>query len=400
MRKTPAGGATTPLPRGIWALGLVSLFMDVSSEMVHSLLPVFVVGTLGASVVFLGIIEGVGEAAASFVKLLSGRLSDRIRSRKGLTVIGYAVGALSKPLFALAPSAAWVFGARVSDRIGKGIRGAPRDALVADLTPAPLRGAAYGLRQALDTVGALLGPLIAMAMMTLLAADVRTVFWAAVVPGTVAVLILVVGVREPGLSPAATEKTTDTAQPRALGRSFWIVVGIGALLTLARFSEAFLVLRASENGLTLGMLPLVLVVLNLTYSASAYPAGKLSDRLNRRVVLGWGTALLMMAQLVLAGAQSWPTVLAGVAVWGLHLGLSQSLVLSLVADTVPAERRGTAFGTFHFINGFAILASGVIAGTIWEVMGPAATFLYGAAAALLTLLALWLAAPPRRSMPA
>jgi MFS family permease len=277
--------ASPGLPRGIWALGLVSMFMDISSEMIHSLLPVFLVTILGASAVTVGLIEGIGEATASISKLFSGWLSDRLGKRKALTVIGYGLGALSKPLFALAPTPSWVLVARFSDRIGKGIRGAPRDALVGDLAPAGLRGAAYGLRQSLDTVGAFAGPLLAMALMALFADDFRLVFWLAVVPGLIAVAILVLGVREPAQARPLAEARVPIrwSELGRLGRLFWGVVAVGAVLTLARFSEAFLILRAEDTGLSLALIPLVLVVMNVVYAASAYPMGALSDRYDRRL---------------------------------------------------------------------------------------------------------------------
>jgi len=374
--------ATPPtLPRSIWALGCVSLFMDVSSEIVHSLLPVFLVTVLGASVATVGLIEGIGEATASVSKLFSGWLSDRLGRRKALAVIGYGLGALSKPLFALAPNASWVLAARFSDRVGKGIRGAPRDALVGDLAPPELRGAAYGLRQSLDTAGAFAGPLLAMILMALLADDFRLVFWIAVVPGVIAVAILVLAVREP---PATRPRGEARALIRwidlgRLGGRFWGVVGVGAVLTLARFSEAFLILRAQGAGLPLALVPLVLVVMNVVYAASAYPMGVLSDRLDRRLVLAAGFLVLILADIVLAFAPGIRVVMIGVALWGLHMGMTQGLLAALVVDTVPTERRGAAFGLFHFASGLALLLASVVAGVLWELIGPSATFLAGAA---------------------
>lgn len=373
--------ASPGLPRGIWALGFVSMFMDISSEMIHGLLPVFLVTVLGASAVMVGLIEGIGEATASFSKLFSGWLSDRLGKRKALTVIGYGLGTLSKPLFALAPTPFWVLVARFSDRVGKGIRGAPRDALVGDLAPPGLRGTAYGLRQSLDTVGAFAGPLLAMVLMVLFADDFRLVFWIAVVPGLVAVAILVLGVREPAQArPSAGARVP--VRWYALGRLgglFWGVVCVGAMLTLARFSEAFLILRAEGAGLPLAFVPLVLVVMNVVYAASAYPMGALSDRYDRRLVLGAGFVVLILADVVLAFAPGIWTVFLGIGLWGLHMGMTQGLLAALVADTAPIDLRGTAFGLFNLASGVALLLASLIAGLLWELIGPSATFLAGAA---------------------
>jgi len=375
----PAAGPRG-LPRSIWALGLVSLFMDISSEMIHALLPVFLVSSLGASAVAVGLIEGIGEATASITRLFSGWLSDRIGKRKALTVIGYGLGALSKPLFALAPTAGWVLAARFSDRLGKGIRGAPRDALVGDLAPPGMRGAAYGLRQSLDTIGAFAGPLLAIALMALTADNFRAVFWIAVIPGLVAVAILVIAVREPPQSApqAARGAPIHWRELGALGGAFWGVVAVGSVLTLARFSEAFLVLRAHDTGLPLALAPAVLVVMNVVYAVSAYPMGALSDRADRRVILAAGFAVLIAADIALALAPGVPTALLGVALWGLHMGMTQGLLAALVAETAPAMQRGTAFGIFHLVSGVALLAASGLAGLLWATIGPAATFYAGA----------------------
>ena len=354
--------------------------MDVSSEMIHGLLPVFLVSVLGASAVALGIVEGVAESTASITKLFSGALSDRLGRRKLLTGLGYALGAASKPLFAVAPSVAWVMAARFSDRIGKGVRGAPRDALVADITPAHLRGAAYGLRQALDTVGAFLGPLLAVTLMYATRNDFRLVFWLAVLPALVSVAVLVFGVAEPHPSPR-TEAERSAPLFAGIGRlagGYWLVVGIGAVLTLARFSEAFLVLRVTSLGLPLALAPLVLVVMNVLYAGSSYPMGALSDSVDRRLVVAVGFGVLVFADVVLAMAAGPWVALLGVALWGLHLGMTQGLLGALVADTAPESLRGTAFGVFHLVSGIALLIASVLAGVLWERLGAPATFLAGA----------------------
>jgi MFS family permease len=376
------------LPRSIWALGFVSMFMDISSEMVHGLLPVFLTTVLGASTEIVGLIEGIGEATASISKLFSGWISDYLGKRKALTIIGYALGALSKPIFALAPTTSWVLAARFSDRVGKGIRGAPRDALVGDLAPAELRGAAYGLRQSLDTVGAFTGPLLAIALMAMFEDDFRLVFWLAVIPGLIAVAVLAFGVREPTQGKPVTRARTPIrwAELGQLDGLFWGIVSVGAVLTLARFSEAFLVLRARDVGLSLALVPLVLVVMNIVYAASAYPMGVLSDRLDRRLMLAAGFAVLIVADITLAFAPGIWIVMLGVGLWGLHMGTTQGLLAALVADVAPETLRGTAFGLFNFVSGITLLPASLIAGLLWELVGPSATFLAGAAFTALGLL--------------
>lgn len=380
-------GTGPNLPRSIWALGFVSMFMDISSEMIHGLLPVFLVTALNASAQTVGAIEGIGEATASISKLFSGWISDRIGKRKSLTLLGYGVGALSKPLFAAAPSVAWVLLARFSDRIGKGIRGAPRDALVGDLVPRELRGKAYGLRQSLDTVGAFLGPLLAIALMAVFNNDFRLIFWLAIIPGLMSVTILALGVEEPAVPRQVreTQATIRWNEFRLLGRPFWAVVVLGAVLTLARFSEAFLILRAEGAGLPVALAPLVLVVMNIVYSASAYPAGVLSDRLDREHMLAAGFFVLVVADAVLALGPGIGAVMLGVGLWGLHMGLTQGLLAALVADTAPAALRGTAFGLFNLVSGIALLLASLIAGVLWQVVGPYATFVAGAGFTLIGL---------------
>lgn len=378
------------VPRGVWALGFVSMFMDISSEMIHSLLPVFLVGTLGASVVVVGLIEGVAEATASISKLFSGWLSDRLGKRKLLAVIGYGLGALTKPVFPLAITPFEVLGARFADRIGKGIRGAPRDALVADITPPGVRGAAFGLRQGLDTIGAFTGPLVAMGLMVLFANDIRSVFAWAVVPAGIAVLLLVVGVEEPRRATTSGQRppVIRWSDARGMGQAFWSVVAVGVVFTMARFSEAFLVLRAQDVGLAVALVPVVMVLMNLVYAAVAAPAGSLSDRIDRRILLAMGLAVLVVADVVLAVLPSVSGVLLGVGLWGLHMGLTQGVLAALVADAAPDHLRGTAFGVFNLASGVAMLAASVLAGGLWAGFGPSATFVAGAAFAGLAALGL------------
>jgi len=379
----------TKIPAGIWVLGFVSMLMDISSEMIHSLLPLFMVGTLGASALAVGLIEGLAESTALIVKVFSGMLSDWLGKRKGLAVFGYALGALTKPLFAIAPGIGVVMTARLLDRIGKGVRGAPRDALVADIAPPEIRGAAFGLRQSLDTVGAFLGPLLAVGLMLLWADDFRAVFWVAVVPGLLAVVLLLLGVHEP--ERHGGEKRTNPIRPenlKRLGGAYWWVVGVGAVFTLARFSEAFLVLRAQQSGIAVALVPLVMVAMNLIYAASAYPFGMLSDRMNHKTLLALGLVVLIGADLVLALDGHWITVVAGVALWGVHMGMTQGLLATMVAGTAPADLRGTAFGFFNLVSGIAMLIASVVAGLLWDQLGASFTFYAGAVFSGIALLGL------------
>lgn len=379
------------LPRTIWILGLASFAMDLSSEMIHSLLPVFLVSVLGTSAEALGLIEGIAEATASIAKVFSGVWSDRLGRRKPLVIFGYGLAALAKPLFPLATSAGAVLLARFADRLGKGVRGAPRDALVADVTPREQRGAAYGLRQALDTLGAVLGPLVAIALMTALAGNIHDVFWFAVLPAWAAVALLVFGIEEPRqhADDRPRRSLPHRAELRQLSAAYWSVVAIGAVFTLARFSEAFLILRSYDAGLSLSWTPLTLVVMNLTYVVSAYPVGKLSDRIGRVGLLAWGLVILIVADVILALSTQLAATLAGIAIWGLHLGLTQGLLSALVADTAPAPLRGSAFGVFNLVCGVATLVASAFAGFLWKASGPSATFFASAAftaAALVGLL--------------
>jgi MFS family permease len=377
------------IPRGVWILGFVSLLMDISSEMIHSLLPLFLVTVLGSNVLAVGVIDGIAESTALIVKIFSGTLSDYLGKRKGLAVFGYALGALTKPMFAIATGAGMVLSARVIDRIGKGIRGAPRDALVADTTPAHLRGAAFGLRQSLDTVGAFVGPLLAVALMLLWANNFRAVFAVAIVPGLLAVFLLLVGVHEPERKDNANRSNPIRRDSvRRLRASYWWVVGVGAVFTLARFSEAFLVLRAQQTGVPIALVPLVMVAMNIIYAATAYPFGKLSDRLDHGSLLVVGLVVLCAADLVLAIGADWRLCLAGVALWGVHMGITQGLLAAMVADTAPEDLRGTAFGFFNLVSGAAMLLASALAGVLWDRFGASATFHTGAGFCVLSLLVL------------
>jgi MFS family permease len=387
---------TKGIPRSIWALGLVSLLMDVSSELIHSLLPVFMFTALGMGIFTIGLIEGAAQATALIVKIFSGALSDYWGKRKPLAMLGYGLAAASKPLFALATGAGLVVAARLTDRVGKGIRGAPRDALVADLAPPELRGAAFGLRQSLDTVGAFLGPLLAMGLMLLWANDFRTVFWVGTVPAFFSVGLLFFGVHEPerrsGGEPVNPIRRENL---RRLSPAYWWVVGIGAVFTLARFSEAFLVLRAQQGGLPLALTPLVLIGMYVIYSVSAYPFGKLSDSMNHAKLLAWGLAMLIGADAALACGNQGGWVWGGIALWGLHMGMTQGLLATMVADTAPADLRGTAYGFFNLVNGLGMLLASVLAGLLWDQLGASFTFLAGAVFSALALAAIILRSSDR-----
>jgi MFS family permease len=388
------------LPKSVWALGLVSLLMDTSSELVHSLLPVFMSTVLGASMLTIGFVEGIAEATASAARVLSGAFSDHLRKRKPLVVLGYGLSAVTKPLFPLASTIGWVFGARFADRVGKGIRGAPRDALLADIVPAAGRGAAYGLRQALDSVGAFLGPLLALGFMVLLSGDIESVLWVAVIPAVLAVAVLVFGVSEPGRRevPVRARRGFSRNAVSALPRPYWGVVTIGAMFTLARFSEAFLVLRAQNVGLPLTLVPLTLIVMNVSYALAAYPSGRAADRVSAHRLFLAGLAVLITSDACLALADSPWLAMPGAALWGLHMGLTQGLLSKRVADTSPASLHGTAFGIFHLVTGAAVLLASVIAGALWSRVGPAATF--SASAIFATIVAVSLLAGRRNRAPA
>jgi MFS family permease len=386
MTPTPRPSVLRQIPSGIWVLGFVSLLMDIASEMIHSLLPLFMVSVLGASALTVGVIEGAAESTALIVKIFSGALSDYLGRRKGLAIFGYALGAFTKPLFAIAPTAGIVLTARLLDRVGKGVRGAPRDALVADITPPELRGAAFGLRQSLDTVGAFLGPLLAAGLMLLWADDFRAVFWVAVVPGLLSVALLTLGLREPH-AHAGPHRTNPIRRSnlKRLDPAYWWVVVIGAVFTLARFSEAFLVLRAQQGGIPVALVPLVMVAMNVVYALTAYPFGKLSDRVSHTALLALGLAVLIAADLILGMFGHWGVVIAGVVLWGIHMGITQGLLATMVADTAPADLRGTAYGMFNLVSGLAMLMASALAGLLWDRAGPAATFHAGAVFCVLAL---------------
>ncbi|PWE49609.1 MFS transporter [Thioclava sp. NG1] len=388
--ETPTGKRGRGLPMGIWALGFVSLFMDVSSEMIHALLPVYLMTGLGATALAVGVIEGIAEATAAITKVFSGALSDRIGRRKELAALGYGLAAVTKPIFPLAPTFDWLVAARFIDRVGKGIRGAPRDALIADLAPGKMRGAAFGLRQSLDTVGAFLGPLAAIGLMWLFSDDFRSVFWVAVIPAFLSLGLILFVVKEPAHPRAQRQVRNPLARSelKLLGNVFWWVVVVATLFTLARFSEAFLILRANDDGIPVMLVPLVLVGMNAVYALIAYPVGALSDQVGRVGLLLVGLGLLIAADLTLALVGGIGGLAIGVLLWGMHMGFTQGLLAALVAEAVPAELRGTAFGMFNLVTGVALLIASVIAGALWEFGGAQWTFLAGASFATTAVLGL------------
>jgi MFS family permease len=378
------------IPGGVWALGIVSLLMDISSEMIHALLPVYLVSVLGTSMLTVGVIEGIAEATASITKIFSGALSDWLGKRKLLAVLGYGLAAFTKPVFPLAPSVGWLVAARFVDRIGKGIRGAPRDALVADLAPPHVRGASFGLRQSLDTVGAFAGPLLAIGLMWLTSDNFTSIFWVAVIPGFLALALIIFAVHEPKRPEGLPQVRAPLSRSelKRLGDAYWWVVVVTTVFTLARFSEAFLILKAQAVGMPIALVPAVLVVMNVVYALAAYPAGILSDKIDRITLLFIGLAVLIAADVVLGLAASILSVMLGVMLWGLHMGLTQGLLATLIADAAPMELRGTAYGMFNLLGGLALLAASTTAGGLWDVVGPAGTFLAGAALAALALIGL------------
>jgi MFS family permease len=373
------------MPRNVWVLGFVSLLMDLSSEIYHALLPAFVTMVLGLPATALGAIDGIAEATANFAKLGSGRLSDRTLKRKPWIIAGYGLAALSKPLFPLATSAITLMAARFADRIGKGIRGSPRDAMVADETPPEIRGRAFGLRQALDTVGALLAPIIAIGLMVWFASDIRAVYWVAVVPAVGSFLLAWLALREPEQHCAPLKRSPFFAGFKQLNRETKRLLAVGFLFALARFSEAFLILKGIEIGLNEALSPLTLALFNLAYVVLAYPAGALSDRMRPRHILMAGMAVLVAGDLVLAKANNYALLFVGVGLWGAHMALTQGIFSRMIADSAPEELRATSFGAFWFVSGIASLLASLGAGMLWDREGSATTFATSAGVAAMAL---------------
>lgn len=383
----PAPGPA--IPATVWMLGLVSLLMDVSSEMVQSLLPLYLATGLGASALAIGLVEGLSGAIAAGTKFLSGLVADWTRRAKPLAVLGYGLAALSRPIFPLAGTVDQILLAKAADRIGKGIRAAPRDALVAAASPPAIRGASFGLRKSLDTVGGFLGPMVAVAAMILMAGNIAAVFWLAAVPAALAVLVLIFGVHEPAGDRAAKPDAFRLGQALRLNRAVWAVIGLAGLIMLARFSEAFVLLKSLEAGFAPTWVPLAMVVMHAVYGLAAYPVGRLSDRIGTAGLLLWSLGFLVMAHLILAFAGSPGAYLLGTVFWGLHMGFSQGLLGAMIAGATPDRLRGTAFGTFNLVTGAVVLVGNTAAGWFWQGMGSDMPFLVGAVLSLLAML--WIA---------
>ena len=389
--------ARPALPRNVWVLGFVSLLMDLSSEVYHALLPAFITMVLGLPATALGAIDGVAEATANLAKLFSGRVSDRSLKRKPWVMAGYGLAALSKPLFPIAASAPAVMLARFADRIGKGIRGSPRDAMIADETPPEIRGRAFGLRQALDTAGALLAPLVAIGLMAWLASDIRAVFWIAVIPAGLSFLLAWLALREPEQHLAPLKKSPFFAGFKQLDKETRRLLKVGFLFTLARFSEGFLILKGIDIGLSEAMSPITLAIFNLAYVVLAYPAGALSDRMSPRSILMAGIVVLIAGNLILAETAGFAGLVIGTALWGAHMALTQGIFARMIADSAPAELRATSFGAFWFVTGIATLFASLGAGWLWDRQGSSATFLTSAAIAAAALAMLSLLQPEQRA---
>lgn len=380
------------IPRTIWALGTVSLLMDISTELIHSLLPIFMVSVLGANLTYVGIIEGIAESTALMTKMFSGTISDFLNKRKILVGLGYGLSAITKPLFPLANSLSIVLFARFFDRIGKGIRDAPRDALISDLAPYKGRGASFGLRQALDSMGAVIGPLMAMLFIYIFSGNIRYVFWIATIPAILAVLVLIFGVTEPEKNSLQIQHPKEWVlywyKIRHLNKAFWYLLFIGGVLALARFSEAFLILKANSVGVSLAWLPSIMIVMNIAFASSSFPAGALSDVIGRQAILSSSILLLFMAEIILGFSSTiWMTMI-GVIIWGLHMGLSQGLLAAMVADSTPEHLRGFAYGIFYFVCGIATLFSSIIAGMIGDRWGIPFLFYFASVFSTIAILAL------------
>lgn len=395
QREAPAAATKPAIPGAVWLLGLVSLLTDISSEMIFAVLPVYLSTVMGMPMAVIGLIEGLAEATAAIVKIFAGLLADRWGRCRGLIVFGYALSAATKIVFPLAGVAAPIFAARIVDRVGKGLRTAPRDALIARVSPLAIRGKCFGVRQTLDSVGAVIGPLIAIVVMGWTGGDFTSVFWIAVLPGLLAVAVVVHLKEAPAPLPLANA-VLGRSGFAALGPMFWWITTLAVVMTLGRGAKAFLVLRTENVGTALWLVPLVFVIMNLVYALVAFPAGLLADRMNRHRLLTSGIALLVASDLILTLADRPWVVLAGVLLWGLHFGVTQGLLATLIADAVPDARHGTAFGIFNFASGFAMVAAGAGGGVVWDLWGPSALFAAGLAASLLAF-ALSLRPPMGRS---
>jgi MFS family permease len=380
------------LGRNVYALALVSFFTDVSSEMIYPLLPVFLTSVLGASAGFIGAIEGAAESVAALLKLASGWWSDRVKRRKGFVVFGYALASVVRPLVAIAQSATQVLAIRVTDRVGKGVRNSPRDALIADSVPPTMRGRAFGVRSAADNAGALLGPLIAFALLTWFGLSLRSVFWWSAVPAGLAIVVAIVGVRDVAKREGQSSKKSELRS--GMGGRFWAFLAIVFVFTLGNSTDAFLLLRARDLGVPIAMAPILWAVLNAVKSVSNIPGGALSDRIGRRPLLIAGWAVYALVYYLFARAthawQAW-ALFAG---YGIFFGLTEGAELALVADVAPHDRRGAAFGWYYLAIGIGALPASLIFGAVWDRFGAGRAFDLGAGLALAASMALLLIAAP------
>jgi MFS family permease len=380
--------ARARLGRTVLALGAVSFFTDVSSEMIYPLLPIFLTSVLGANASFIGAIEGAAESAASLLKLASGWWSDRLRRRKPLVVFGYALASIVRPLVALAQTASQVLVIRLADRIGKGIRGAPRDALIADSTDPSIRGRAFGFQRASDHAGAVVGPLIAFAILSWTSLTMRDVFWLAAIPGALAVVTVIVAVKDvPRDSQTADQSATPNLR-EPLPRRFWMFLVAILLFTLGNSTDAFLLLRATQLGVPVALAPILWAALHVVKTIASTPGGALSDRIGRKPTLIAGWTIYALVYLGFAVADAPWHVWALLAVYGVYFGLAEGTERAMVSDFVPALRRGAAFGWFHLTIGLGALPASLLFGLLWDRFGAASAFFTGAGLALLASLAL------------
>lgn len=378
------------VPALVWVLGRVSLLTDISSEMILAVLPVYLGTVMGVSMATIGLIEGIAEATAAVMRVFAGAIGDRLGRYKAIVVFGYGLSALSKIVFPFAGSPAPIFAARIIDRVGKGLRTSPRDAMIARATHPSILGRAFGIRQSLDTLGAVFGPLLAIVILGVTHNDFQLLFWIAVAPGVLAVIVLTRAAEEPngGATPLQRIPLTRADLAR-LGFAFWWIAAGAAFLTFGRGAKAFLVLRTEDVGVPLWLVPIAFVIMNTVYAATAYPVGGLSDRIDRRRLLAAGIVVLILSDVVLAMASGPWVGLLGVVLWGLHFGMTQGVLATLVVDSAPEPLRGTAFGAFSLLSGFALVASGALGGMVWDAWGPSTLFWLATGAATLSLATAW-----------
>lgn len=388
----PAAPASK-LGRNVYALAAVSFFTDVSSEMIYPLLPVFLTTVLGVSAGFIGAIEGAAESTAALLKLASGWWSDRVRRRKPFVVVGYTLASVVRPLVAIAQSAGQVLLIRVSDRVGKGLRNSPRDALIADSVDPKIRGRAFGFRSAADNAGALLGPLIAFGLLRIFGLSLRTVFWLSAIPGALAIIVAIVGVREVDRRSVAASKTELGT---GMGRRFWAFLAVIFLFTLGNSTDAFLLLRAKELGVPVALAPILWALLSGVKSVSNTPGGALSDRIGRRPTLIAGWLVYALIYFLFARASHAWHAWALFAAYGVYFGLTEGAELALIADVAPHTRRGAAYGWYYLAIGIGALPASIGFGILWDRFGSATAFSVGGVLALIATAGLFVTLTPPR----